>query len=162
VTSPTDSGSGPGTHPDGDPGWELASWGKVIVLTTRGRRSGRPRSTPVGFVEEPHGSLLVSASGPETHWARNLLADPRCTVSRAGDERSCEARPLGADEHRAAVVALILRYGTPAERLGEGPSFRLTPLPDADHPRGAGDVHSGTRERAVAPRSAMAGHGHAS
>jgi hypothetical protein len=25
-----------------------------------------------------------------------------------------------------AVAALILRYGTPAERLGRGPAFRLT------------------------------------
>jgi hypothetical protein len=30
----------------------------------------------------------------------------------------------GAEAHRA-VVELILRYGTPAERLGRGPAFRL-------------------------------------
>jgi hypothetical protein len=31
------------------------------------------------------------------------------------------------DERGHVVVELILRYGTPAERLGAGPAFRLVP-----------------------------------
>jgi hypothetical protein len=30
-------------------------------------------------------------------------------------------------EANRAVVELILKYGTPAERLGRGPAFRLRP-----------------------------------
>jgi deazaflavin-dependent oxidoreductase (nitroreductase family) len=106
-------------------GWQLAEWGKVILLETRGRRTGVSRVAAVGFVEEPDGTLLVAASDDYTHWALNLLADPRCRVSREGMTASCVAEPLEGDAHHAAVTALILRYGTPAERLGAGPAFRL-------------------------------------
>ena len=91
-------------------------------------------------MEEPDGALLVSAAGEETHWARNLGAEPRCRVAREGRWQAYTARPLDLEGHRAVVAALILRYGTPAERLGEGPSFRLEPLrrsvPDPASPSG--------------------------
>jgi deazaflavin-dependent oxidoreductase (nitroreductase family) len=106
---------------------ELVAWGRVLLLETRGRRTGARRVTPVGFVEDPDGSLLVAAGGPETAWAHNLLADPRCRVTIGSLERPCHAAVLPPSEADAAVVALILRYGTPAERLGTGPAFRLTP-----------------------------------
>jgi hypothetical protein len=35
------------------------------------------------------------------------------------------AEPLAGDELAAAIRDLILRYGTPAERLGSGPAFRI-------------------------------------
>jgi hypothetical protein len=38
------------------------------------------------------------------------------------------AEPLEGADHGRAIRGLILRYGTPAERLGLGPSFRLRPL----------------------------------
>jgi hypothetical protein len=38
------------------------------------------------------------------------------------------AEPLDAADHARTIRGLILRYGTPAERLGRGPSFRLRPL----------------------------------
>lgn len=110
-------------------GAELASWGRVLLLETRGRRSGVRRVTPVGFVEEPDGSLLVAAGSPGTGWARNLLAEPRCRVAWATEDRRCVAEPLPDDEAARAVTALILRYGTPAEGLGSGPAFRLRTVP---------------------------------
>lgn len=81
----------------------------------------------VGFVEAPDGSLLVAASDTETHWALNLLAEPRCLVEREGDRLEHRAIPLDERDHHAAVAALIMKYGTPAERLGSGPAFRLVP-----------------------------------
>ena len=35
---------------------------------------------------------------------------------------------LGGKDASAAVVGLILKYGTTAERLGRGPVFRLRPV----------------------------------
>lgn len=104
---------------------DLAAWGKVIVLETVGRRTGRPRRATVGFVTDADGSLLVAASTPETQWALNLREDARCFVEREGARLACGAEPLGEPERVAAVAALILKYGTPAERLGMGPAFRL-------------------------------------
>jgi deazaflavin-dependent oxidoreductase (nitroreductase family) len=106
----------------------LTARGLTIQLQTRGRSSGQPRLVTIGFVERPDGSLLVAASSPLTHWARNLALDPHCVVERAGRSHPCIAELLaGADAHEA-ISGLILRYGTPAERLGGGPSFRLVPV----------------------------------
>jgi len=107
---------------------DLTTWGRTIALETSGRTSGRVRRVTIGFVERSDGSLLVAASAPDTHWAQNLAVQPRCTVERAGERRECVAVPIAGEVAQDAVRALILRYGTPAERLGAGPVFRLVPL----------------------------------
>jgi hypothetical protein len=57
----------------------------------------------------------------------NLFDDPEVGVE-VGDRRfAALAEPLDAADHAWAIRGLILRYGTPAERLGRGPSFRLRP-----------------------------------
>lgn len=106
---------------------ELASWGKVAVIEARGRRSGQMRSTAVGFIDESDGALLVAASDWHTDWALNLIADASCRVSIGDVTGSYVAERLDDAAGAAAVTALILRYGTPAERLGAGPAFRLRP-----------------------------------
>lgn len=106
---------------------DLVSWGKVITLVTRGRMSGRPRPVALGFVEDRDGSLLVAAADDHAQWALNLLAEPRCRVERDGRSSACRAELLDMASHHATVAALILKYGTPAERQGGGPAFRLVP-----------------------------------
>lgn len=110
-------------------GEELAGWGKVALIETRGRRSGARVRTAVGFVEEPDGSLLVAAGRPDADWALNLLESPGCraTIGDVTREYVAELVPEPA-ERGAALTALILRYGTPAERLGAGPVLRLVPV----------------------------------
>lgn len=94
--------------------------------------TGLPRGVAVGFVRDVDGSLLVAANGPDQAWGRNLLADPRLSVE-VGDERfEAVAEPLERDDHVRAVRQLILRYGTPSEGLGSGPSFRIRPIGEAD------------------------------
>jgi deazaflavin-dependent oxidoreductase (nitroreductase family) len=114
--------------PTDEVGEQLAGWGKVARIETRGRVSGRPATAAVGFVEEPDGSLLVAAGSPEADWARNLEADPEALVTIEAASWRAEAEPLVGDEANRAVVELILKYGTPAERLGRGRAFRLRPV----------------------------------
>ncbi|HEY7590154.1 MAG TPA: nitroreductase family deazaflavin-dependent oxidoreductase [Candidatus Limnocylindrales bacterium] len=109
-------------------GDQLAGWGKVLVLETRGRITGRAARAAVGFVEEADGSLLVSASDPDANWALNLLAEPRCTVEVGERRYPARADPIDGADRARAVRELILRYGTPAETLGAGPAFRLVQL----------------------------------
>lgn len=110
---------------------ELAAWGKVAVIEARGRRTGRMRGTPVGFIEELDGTLLVAASDWRTDWALNLMADPHCRVAIGDVSGSYLAEPLDGAARASTVTALILRYGAPAERLGAGPAFRLRPHAEA-------------------------------
>ena len=104
---------------------DLVLWGKVIRLQTIGRRSGSPRLATIGFIDAGGGSLLVAASAETTNWAANLRAHHECLVELDGEQRPYLATELEGDEHADAVRRLILKYGTPAERLGAGPAFRL-------------------------------------
>ena len=111
----------------GELGEQLADWGKVLRLETRGRTSGRPLEVALGYVEEPDGSLLVAAGSPTSHWAANLLADPRCHGTIGEARRGYVAEEITGADFARAVRELILKYGQPAEGLGSGPGFRLRP-----------------------------------
>jgi deazaflavin-dependent oxidoreductase (nitroreductase family) len=111
----------------GDVGEQLAGWGVVAIVETRGRVTGRLARAAVGFVEEPDGSLLVAAGEPDADWALNLEADPECAVTIGERSARYRAEPLEDAERNAAITGLILRYGTPSEGLGRGPVFRLRP-----------------------------------
>ena len=101
----------------------------VVRIETRGRVTGREVAAAVGFIEEPDGSLLVAAGDPDAGWARNLEADPSCRVTVGDRSWEASAEPLDDAAAGRVVASLILRYGTPAERLGRGPAFRLRPMP---------------------------------
>lgn len=107
---------------------ELVRDGRVVRITTSGWRTGRPREVVAGYVDEPDGSLLVAAGDDDASWGQNLLAEPECVVESGERRFRAVAEPLSDDEHARAVRELILRYGTPSERLGRGPSFRLRPV----------------------------------
>jgi len=113
-----------------DVGEQLAGWGKAALIETRGRVSGRPARAHVGFIEGEDGSIVVAA-GLDAHWAANLLADPACRVSLESRSFDGRAEPLQGTAFAAAIRELILRYGTPAERLGSGPAFRIRPVETA-------------------------------
>jgi deazaflavin-dependent oxidoreductase (nitroreductase family) len=73
----------------------------VVMLTTTGAKSGRPRTLPVLGV--PHGgSLVVIASnyGQDRNpaWYYNLRAHPGATITFEGERRDVVARELGGEE----------------------------------------------------------------
>ena len=74
-------------------GEQLAGWGKVVRLESRGRLSGRPVAAAVGFVEEAGGSLLVAAGSPDVGWARNLDVDGRCHILAKPGQAPLEPGP---------------------------------------------------------------------
>jgi len=111
-------------------GEELTAQGKVVMLETTGRRSGRTVRGAVGFVREPDGSLLVAAGSPGAHWAANLRALPACHGTIGAVRRAYRAEEIDGPDRARAIAELILTYGTPAERLGTGPAFRLRPVDD--------------------------------
>ena len=86
---------------------------------SRGRR-------PSGSSEAADGSFFVAAT-PGSHWGENLLVDPVCRVTVGDRTFEAVATPLDGADHAHAIRELILRYGTPSEGLGRGPSFRLVP-----------------------------------
>jgi hypothetical protein len=79
----------------------------------------------VGFVDSANDSYLIAAGDPDADWARNLEEDPRCTITVGDDTFAAIAEALDVVARNATVAGLILKYGTPAERLGRGSAFRL-------------------------------------
>jgi deazaflavin-dependent oxidoreductase (nitroreductase family) len=109
---------------------DLVRDGRYARLDLRGARTGRLRSVTVGFVDWPDGTLAIAARGV-TAWSANLVADPAATVTIGSRTFTATADLLepGDPLRAAAIRDLILRYGTPSERLGTGPVFRLRPVP---------------------------------
>jgi hypothetical protein len=68
------------------------------------------------------------AAADRSAWAENLLVDPSVTVEVGERRFDAIAELLGPVDHAQVIRGLILRYGTPAEGLGRGPSFRLRPV----------------------------------
>jgi deazaflavin-dependent oxidoreductase (nitroreductase family) len=58
----------------------------VLLLTTKGRRTGLPRTTPLQYEEHDGKIYVMSAMGPRSDWYRNILVDPRVDV-RMGTRR---------------------------------------------------------------------------
>jgi deazaflavin-dependent oxidoreductase (nitroreductase family) len=73
----------------------------VLLLTTKGRKSGEPREMPLIF-DEHDGDYIVVASkgGAPQHpaWYLNLLEDPEVTVQVRGDRFAAKARTADAQE----------------------------------------------------------------
>ena len=58
----------------------------VLLLTTRGRKSGLLRVTPLQYEEIDGAIHVASARGDQADWFRNIIADPHVEV-RIGSRR---------------------------------------------------------------------------
>lgn len=91
---------------------------QVLVLVTRGRRSGKPRYSPLIYFQfEGSGELIVVASnyGQDHHpaWYLNAVANPGVTVETESGRFAAEARITHGDERVALfdkVIAASPRY----------------------------------------------------
>jgi deazaflavin-dependent oxidoreductase (nitroreductase family) len=78
--------------------WQGAT---VLILTTTGRHSGLPRSTPL--IYQKHGEdhvIVASKGGAREHpaWYVNLVANPEVTVQVRGERFKALARTAGSEE----------------------------------------------------------------
>lgn len=70
----------------------------AIIVETIGRRSGRRRRVPVGFLEENGGLIVVAEDGLRTSWVRNALdRDGRLRVFFRGKWRDAHLTPRPGD-----------------------------------------------------------------
>ena len=79
---------------------------QILVLVTRGRKSGKPRSSPLIYFQfEGSRELIVVASnyGQDHHpaWYLNAVANPGVTVETASGRFAAEARITQGEERDA-------------------------------------------------------------
>lgn len=112
----------------------------ILLLTTRGARSGRSHTVPVCCVPEPDGWVVAShaaGSGREPQWARNVAAGGSGEVLISGkryrvavDRVTEEERPL-IQRKMAELNPAVPAYERRAQRRGRHVDyFRLRPTSD--------------------------------
>lgn len=113
----------------------LVSASNILILTTRGRRSGLVRHTAVEY--RRHGSQLyvVSAWGQRPDWFRNLTADPRVTVQQGGRRFAASAQVVESSGEALRVMHLFRRtapfiYDAVMARMTDERARNVYTLPD--------------------------------
>ncbi|MGW4757671.1 nitroreductase/quinone reductase family protein [Streptomyces chartreusis] len=75
---------------------------RLLLLTTTGARTGRPHTTPVGYLPDSDDRVLIiaSAAGAPRHpaWFHNLVANPRVTVESGAFTYEARAVVLEGEE----------------------------------------------------------------
>ena len=75
----------------------------MLVLTTRGKKTGKPRHVMIehGFLD---GKIyVVPGWGHRTQWYRNIAADPHVTVQRRAETFAAEAVPVTGENELTAI-----------------------------------------------------------
>ncbi len=107
----------------------------TLVLTSTGRRSGRPRSNPLLYVPDGDAYVVIGSNWGQQHqpsWTFNLLAQPSAEVDVKGHRIPVRAEQVtGADRDRLfdRLAQEWPAYRTYVERAGgrEIKVFRLVP-----------------------------------
>jgi deazaflavin-dependent oxidoreductase (nitroreductase family) len=76
-------------------------------LTTKGRKTGKIRRTPLNYSSIPGGVLCLAGFGASSDWYQNLLCHPEVEVWLPGERRWGRARPR--DKASVSELRQILR-----------------------------------------------------
>ncbi len=78
---------------------------KHVRLTTRGRKSGQPRTVTIWFVADDERAISVQhTTAAAAQWYRNLLADPAGTVDFGDGPLAARATAIRDPEAVQAVL----------------------------------------------------------
>jgi hypothetical protein len=99
-----------------------------IVLSVKGRKSGRDIPRPVGFVHEGNTLYLLPVQGSDTNWYKNLLIDPTLKISANGGGEEEEIPVRGkAITDRNSVDDIVRKFKS---KYGEGNVKKYYPKVD--------------------------------
>ncbi|MFD7846235.1 nitroreductase/quinone reductase family protein [Nocardia sp. NPDC059764] len=78
----------------------------VILLTTVGRKSGAPRTTPLLYVHDGDTLYVIGSNFGQAHhpaWTANLLANPAAEVAIAGQHLPVTAALVTDEDHQRVI-----------------------------------------------------------
>lgn len=93
---------------------------QVLLLTTKGVRSGQPRTTVVGYRRSGDVYVVIAAANgaPEDPaWYRNLVADPNATIEVGPQKLRVRARTAEGEERER--LARVVEYFEPQQAKTE-------------------------------------------
>ena len=86
---------------------------RMLLLTTTGRRSGRPWTTPLSYLKDADDLVLIASNGgSDRHpaWYLNLRANPKVTVEVPGKKLSATAETASPEEKARLWPHIIDMY----------------------------------------------------
>ncbi|HEX7490223.1 MAG TPA: nitroreductase family deazaflavin-dependent oxidoreductase [Candidatus Limnocylindrales bacterium] len=102
--------------------------GYLMILRTRGRKSGEMRDAPLGYAIVGEHVYCVAGFGRKTHWFQNLQADARVEVILPSRAFSGLAEEVTDDDERRRVLPPLLRsMGVIAGMVGMGNPWHDSP-----------------------------------
>ena len=101
----------------------------TLILTTRGRKTGRRIAKPLLYVEHDGRLYLVASYGGSDSppaWHLNLVANPEASVELGWSRKACRARTLSTEEALAVWPKLLAIY--PAYADYQKKTSRIIPI----------------------------------
>jgi deazaflavin-dependent oxidoreductase (nitroreductase family) len=95
----------------------------VMLLTTTGRRTGKPRTGAVSFMPLGDRFIVFSGWGTSSNWYRNLRKSPEVTVKIGHQTMRATARLVEDPEQRRALMRQMERRSSAC-----GPPQPIRPL----------------------------------
>ena len=90
----------------------------VLLLITTGRKTGKPRATPLFYLKDGDNIILVASNGGSTThptWWLNLQANPQAKVELGRKKLPVTARQADAEERKRLWPLLVAMYAGYAE-----------------------------------------------
>ena len=75
---------------------------EVLILSTRGARSGEARETPLVYTRDGDRYVIIASKGgapTHPHWFHNLQAHPEVTVEAGGEKFKARAEVIDGDDY---------------------------------------------------------------
>ena len=84
----------------------------MLILTTKGRRSGKPRAVPLGYITEKDSYVVIASYGGSARnpaWYLNLLNEPSALVQVKGRRVEVTAHKVDVEAREQLWSHLIAR-----------------------------------------------------
>ena len=90
---------------------------KILLLTTKGRKSGLERTTPLVYIDHEGGYLIIASNGGQAKhpdWYINLKSDPQVSIQIKDQTFNAKAQVLNGETRTPVwerIVAEAPQYG---------------------------------------------------
>ncbi len=83
---------------------------KVLLLTTTGRKTGQPRTTPLGYFKQEGNFVLIASNGGADQnpaWFYNLKSNPQVAIQIGNTQMTVQAEQAGSEKREQLWSELV-------------------------------------------------------
>lgn len=79
---------------------------ELMVITVKGRKTGKAYSTPIGFLRDGDTVVALTNASGESNWYRNILKNPDAELTIQGKTYAAHAEPVSDQAERQRIFNL--------------------------------------------------------